>query len=199
MQFASLLPFMLRKPKIKKPFSIKKWISPKLVSWYHRDLTLLKSLEKVQLFYQLKAGVVFWDKLTIGGYYSEAINDVRPANLLVDYPRANIEMSAAGGFIEYSLYTNKLLHLTIPVAIGSMEMEGDDYNPQDINEGESRTMYVEPAVQAEVNLHKYVRLHAGLGYRIMGDPNYSEGIIPRADDALSFQVGLKFGLFQIKK
>ncbi|EPR65058.1 hypothetical protein [Cyclobacterium qasimii] len=153
----------------------------------------------MQLFYQLKAGVVFWDKLTIGGYYSEAINDVRPANLLVDYPRANIEMSAAGGFIEYSLYTNKLLHLTIPVAIGSMEMEGDDYNPQDINEGESRTMYVEPAVQAEVNLHKYVRLHAGLGYRIMGDPNYSEGIIPRADDALSFQVGLKFGLFQIKK
>lgn len=149
-------------------------------------------------FYQIRAGVVLWDKLTIGGFYANTFDELRPASLLVDFPNANLDVYAAGGFIEYTILSGKLFHLTIPVAIGSLEMEGDDYDRLNDVDGERRTFYVEPAVQAEVNLHKYARLHAGLGYRLIGNSSNSAAFIPEAENAVTFQVGLKLGMFRIK-
>jgi hypothetical protein len=149
-------------------------------------------------FYQIRAGVVLWDKLTLGGFYANTFDELRPASVLIDFPNANLDVHAAGGFIEYTILSSKLFHLTIPVALGTLEMEGDEYDGIDELEGERRTFYVEPAVQAEVNLHKYARLHAGLGYRFMGNSTATGAFIPEADNAVTFQVGLKLGMFQIK-
>jgi extradiol dioxygenase family protein len=149
-------------------------------------------------FYQIRAGVVLWDKLTVGGFYANTFYELRPAYLLVDFPNANLDVYAAGGFIEYTVLSGKLFHLTIPVAIGSLEMEGDDYDRFNDVDGEKRTFYIEPAVQAELNLHKYARLHAGLGYRLMGNSSNSGASIPEAGNEVTFQVGLKLGMFRIK-
>jgi hypothetical protein len=149
-------------------------------------------------FYQIRAGVVLWDKLTVGGFYANTFDELRPASLLVDFPNSNLDVYAAGGFIEYTILSGKLFHLTIPVAIGTLEMEGDDYNRFNDVDGERRTFYIEPAVQAEVNLHKYARLHAGLGYRFMGNSNTFGAFIPEAENAVTFQVGLKLGMFRLK-
>lgn len=77
-------------------------------------------------------------------------------------------------------------------------MEGDDYNRFNDIDGERRSFYIEPAVQAEVNLHKYARLYAGLGYRFMGNSNTFGSFIPEAENAVTFQVGLKLGMFRLK-
>nr|MCU0402732.1 hypothetical protein [Algoriphagus sp.] len=59
-------------------------------------------------FAQFRAGVVLNDKLTLGGFYGEMINQVRPAsfsNILP--PVAHLDSYQAGGFIEYTLHSSK--------------------------------------------------------------------------------------------
>ncbi len=149
-------------------------------------------------FYQLKAGLVFNDKLTVGGFYGESFNEIRPQSFGTDYPAsANVDLGIVGGFVEYTAFSNKLIHLTFPLMVGVLEMEGDDYG-RGVEEGESRSWYFEPAAQLEVNIHRYARLYGGAGYRIMNEPSFTSGFIPEAGSAWSFQLGLKLGMFRIK-
>ena len=79
-------------------------------------------------FYQIRAGVVFNDKFTIGGFYGESPTEIRPASFASGLPAtANVNLSMGGGFIEYTPWSGKVVHLTFPVAIGALNMEGDDY------------------------------------------------------------------------
>jgi hypothetical protein len=150
-------------------------------------------------FAQFRAGVVLHDKLTLGGFYGELINDARPtsfANLLP--ARAHLDSYQAGGFIEYTLHSSKLVHLTLPLSMGLLEMEIDEEG-RDFDYEETKTFFVEPGAQLEVNLHRFARLHAGVGYRIMGEKFENSPGVPDAGNSLTFNVGLKMGLFQIKK
>lgn len=148
---------------------------------------------------QLRAGVVFNDKLTLGGFYGKLINEVRPtssSNLLPN--RAYLDSYQAGGFLEYTLHASKVLHLTLPLSVGLLEMEIDEED-RDFDYEETKSFFVEPGAQLEVNLHRFARLHAGVGYRIMGDKFLNSPEVPDAGNSLTFNVGLKMGLFQIKK
>ena len=150
-------------------------------------------------FIQFRSGLVFNDKLTLGGFYGELINEVRPdsfSNLLPN--RAHLDAYQAGGFIEYTLFSSKLVHLTFPLSLGVMEMEVDEEG-RDFDYEETKTFFVEPGAQVEVNLHRFARLHAGIGYRIMGSEIENFPGVPGAGNSLSVNVGLKMGLFRIKQ
>ncbi len=150
-------------------------------------------------FAQFRAGVVLNDKLTLGGFYGEMINQVRPASFANILPnRAHVDAYQAGGFLEYTLHSSKLVHLTLPLAVGMMEMEIDEEG-RDFDYEETKTFFVEPGAQVEVNLHRFARLHAGLGYRIMGEKFENSAGVPDAGNSLTFNVGLKMGLFSLKQ
>lgn len=149
-------------------------------------------------FYQFKGGLVFNDKVTVGGFYGESTNEIRPLAIESGLPAsANVDLRMGGGFVEYTLFSHKMFHLTFPFAVGILEMEGDDYG-RGMEEGESRKLFLEPSAQLELNLHQYARLHAGIAYRLMTGSGYSRGSIPDADNSINFQVGLKIGMFSFK-
>ncbi len=150
-------------------------------------------------FFQFRGGLVVNDKLTLGGFYGELINEVRPASFANTFPnRAHLDAYQAGGFIEYSLKSSKLVHLTLPLSVGIMEMEIDEEG-RGYDYEETKTFFVEPGAKIEVNLHRFARLHAGVGYRIMGDKFENSPGVPDAGNSLTVNLGLKMGLFQIKK
>ena len=150
-------------------------------------------------FFLFRGGIVFNEKITLGGFYGESLNQVRPNSFAGFLPSsAYIEAFQAGGFVEYTLFANKVVHFTFPVSLGIIELEIDEEG-RGMDFEETQTFFVEPGAQVEINLHRFARLHAGLGYRIMAGDIESFPGVPDADNSLSFNVGLKMGLFRIKQ
>ncbi|SMD43293.1 hypothetical protein SAMN00777080_1881 [Aquiflexum balticum DSM 16537] len=150
-------------------------------------------------FFQFRGGLIFNDKFTFGGFFGQLLNDVRPetfANSLPD--RAHLDSWTAGGFLEYTVFSNKLIHFTFPLSAGVMEVE-IDHEGRDFDYDESKTLFVEPRALLEVNLHKFARLNAGVGYRVMGNIVENAAGVPTPGNAFTFQVGLKMGIFSFNQ
>ena len=106
-----------------------------------------------------RGGLVFNDRLTVGGFYGQLINDIRPASFENNLPqRAHLDSYQAGGFIEYTLFSSKLVHLTFPVSVGLMELEVDGEG-RNWDYEETKTLFVEPRAHVEVNLHRFCLLY----------------------------------------
>ena len=149
-------------------------------------------------FFLFRGGVLFNEKITLGGFYGESLNRITPNSFSGFLPgSAHLEALQAGGFIEYTLSANKVIHFTFPLSLGIMELEIDEEG-RGMDFEETQTFFVEPGAQVELNLHKFARLHAGIGYRIMAGEVESFPGVPGADNSLTFNVGLKMGLFRIK-
>jgi hypothetical protein len=147
------------------------------------------------MFFQFRGGLVLNDKFTVGGFYGILLNDVRPAAFNDNLPpAAHLDSYIAGGFLEYTLFSSKMIHLTFPLSVGLMEIEIDkegryfDYE-------ERLNLFIEPSALLEINLHKFARFNAGLGYRIMGSTFQNAVGVPGAGNAITFNMGLKMGLF----
>lgn len=149
-------------------------------------------------FAVFRGGIVFDDKITVGGFYGQMINNARPASFPSMLPaQAHLDSYQAGGFVEYTLKATKVVHFTFPLAIGMNEVEIDEEG-RGFDFEENKTLFIEPGAQIEVNLHRFARLHAGLGYRIMGGTIEEAMGVPSPDNSLTFNIGLKMGLFRIK-
>lgn len=150
-------------------------------------------------FFQIRTGIVFNDRITIGGFYGDMINDIRPSTLNSSLPpRAHLDAYTAGGFLEYTAYSGKLVHLSFPLSAGIMEVEIDDEGRYYDYE-ERKNLFFEPRALIEVNLHRFARLNAGVGYRIMGSIIQEDPGVPEAGNAFTFQVGLKMGVFSFSQ
>ncbi|WP_154855288.1 hypothetical protein [Cyclobacterium xiamenense] len=145
-----------------------------------------------------RAGLTLHDKLTLGGFYGQLLNDIRPSSFENVLPaQAHMDSYQAGGFIEYTLFSSRLVHFSFPLSIGVVELEIDQEG-RDFDYEETKTLLLEPGAQLEINLHRFARLHAGLGYRIMGATFQESAGVPEAGNNLTFQIGLKMGLFSIQ-
>ena len=61
--------------------------------------------------------------------------------------------------------------------------------------GEANFLQFEPQALVEANLHKYVRVHLGLGYRFVGEMTYRN--FNQSDlSGLNVVAGLRMGLFR---
>ncbi|WP_100629718.1 outer membrane beta-barrel protein [Algoriphagus formosus] len=150
-------------------------------------------------YFLFRGGMTFGDKLSLGGFYGQMVNDIRPASFENILPaRAHVDSYQAGGFIEYTLQASKMVHLTFPLSFGIMELEVDEEG-RDFDYEETKTFFVEPGAQVEVNLHRFARLHAGVGYRVMTGSIEDFPGVPEAGNALTFQIGLKMGVFNFNQ
>jgi len=169
------------------------YIAPELkVSNVHEDISL---------FVGGKIGFTFNDKFSIGlAGYGLSNN----SNFNIDYSGnpntlARIGMGYGGLSMEYSLFSNKVIHFTVPVVVGAAgiyvyEDDGDFfYNDYEDIEN-SAAFVVEPGVNIEVNVFKFMRLDLGASYRLISG---SDLIYLQDEDLsdLSFNATFKFGLF----
>ncbi|EIM73361.1 hypothetical protein A3SI_18151 [Nitritalea halalkaliphila LW7] len=159
-------------------------------------LQLTQLADAGSLFFTIQGGLVIQDKFTIGAFYGKVLNDPRPLPAFQDLPaRAHLDAWQAGGFLSYTWQANRLVHLNFPLYIGVMELEIDDAG-RAFDFPESTTLFFEPGAQMELNLHRFARLYAGVGYRIMGATFEQAAGVPAAGNALTFSVGLKMGIFK---
>ncbi len=145
----------------------------------------------VSLF-NLRGGVVLKDRFSFGGYYNLSVNEINPRSETV--PNVYMDYWSAGAFFEYTLFSKKLIHLTLPISVGLGEVQMDNESG-DAGLGEKQFFQIEPALLLEMNLHKHMRLNLGASYRIVENMTYRN---LNQDDISGFNLmlGLKFGLFR---
>jgi len=154
-------------------------------------------------FSQFKAGVVINEAWTFGALVGFSLNEIRPATLQLNNELNELDFHMYGAFIEYRIKPNSLVHLSFPLNLGVFGTDVDDFNYsqntvdwEDYN-AEDYQFFVEPGINIELNLHKYVRIYTGASYRIQAGSIYSEGITPAAENQLLWNIGMKVGLFKI--
>lgn len=141
--------------------------------------------------FHVRGGFSYKDKLAAGAFYNVSINEITPESELLN----NIYMDhwSIGGFVEYTAFSKKMVHLSFPLYVGVGEVQMDNQSG-DARLGESGFFQVEPSALLEINLHKFVRFNVGAGYRIVGDMRYRN--FDQSDiSGLTGYVGLKIGLF----
>ncbi len=142
--------------------------------------------------FNLRAGLNFKDKITLGGYFATSLNEIQPES--ETFPNVYMDYWSVGGFAEYTLFSKNIFHVTIPVYVGYGEVQMDNESGE-AGLGEQNFFQVEPSALLEINLHKYIRFNVGAGYRFveqMEYRNFSESEI----SGVTGYVGLKFGLFR---
>ena len=94
-----------------------------------------------------------------------------------------------GGFeLEYIWRSDSVLHFTIHMGIGGGKVEMIDpvYNSD-------KFFYIEPTFNGEVNLLKFFRINAGVGYfwvdNIQGMPGLSSGDVRGISGTIVFKIG----------
>lgn len=142
--------------------------------------------------FHLRGGLTYNDKISFGAFFNTSLNQVRPqsetlAGIYMDY-------WTLGAYGEYTLFSKKLVHLSFPLYLGYGEVQMDNYEGE-AGLGESNFFKIEPAALLEINLHKYVRLNLGAGYRVISSMNYRN--FNQSDiSGVTGYIGLKFGLFR---
>lgn len=139
----------------------------------------------------IRGGLLLDKKFAVGAFYNFSLNEIRPQSETA--PNVYMDYRAGGGFLEYTIYTDRLIHLTFPLFIGGGEVEMDNEfgNP---GMGERAFFLVEPCALLEVNIHKYLRLNLGSGYRFVSGMTY-RNLDQRDISGFFGYVGLKIGMF----
>ena len=142
--------------------------------------------------FNLRAGLSLKDKISAGVYFGTSLNQVRPKSETL--PDVYMDYWTIGGFTEYTVFSKKVVHLTLPLYFGYGEVQMDNANG-DAGLGEANFIQIEPSALLEVNLHKHIRLNAGAGYRIVGQMSYRN--FNQSDiSGFTGYIGLKFGVFR---
>ena len=129
------------------------------------------------------------------GYQYENFSDTSSAMLVGGY---------GGLLLEYTLFPKSLVHVTFPVIIGgggaayveSQDMYyGGYHNNHDMKVYDNDSYFVfEPGVRAEVNVLKFMRVNAGISYRLISGLHLKNTPSDKLS-SFNFTMGLKFGKF----
>lgn len=164
-------------------------------------------LNEQAVFGQFKAGLVLNESWTIGGLVGATLYDIYPNAMQAQFNvPTDFSFYTYGGFVEYRVRPNRLLHVAFPLALGVYETDmddrdfgGPDFDGPDFDNsyGDDYRMFIEPGINLELNLHKYARLYAGVSYRAMGGPIYRDAQVPVPSNQFLVNAGLKFGVFNM--
>lgn len=141
--------------------------------------------------FHVRGGISYKDKLAVGAFYNVSVNEIMPQSEVL----SNVYMDywSLGGFVEYTAWSKKLMHISFPLYIGVGEVQMDNESGE-ARLGEANFFQIEPSAMLELNVHKNVRFNLGAGYRIAGDMTYRN--FDQSDiSGLTGYVGLKIGLF----
>lgn len=126
----------------------------------------------------------------------------------------NLSGQFAGLRLEYTIHPDKAVHLSFPLLFGmgsaradsasrarpsqsDTTLQGHKFNRNENRGNRSDYFLIQPGVQIEVNLFKYVKIYVGASYRVtINSETPATSTIPaNVLDGLSLNAGLKLGLF----
>ncbi len=179
------------------------------VSWYSGIQTKYGSIGgDFSWLAGIRAGTVLNESFLIGGAYYRKIDDEIKADFRVGNNSPNLDFEYGGLDIEYIIQTEDLFHFTIGVLFGYGGYSFND--PDEIIEFENKFFFIlEPCVNFEFNLTKWMRFYTGLSFRILFEneenPDDLTFLFGRFVNTyqydhndltnIGFQFGLKFGGF----
>ncbi|MCB0761355.1 MAG: hypothetical protein KDC12_07520 [Flavobacteriales bacterium] len=117
----------------------------------------------------------------------------------------HFSMGYGGLNIEPVFFSRKMIHFTTPIIIGagavtqsessylSWNYENYEWSADDPYRSDS-FLFLEPGINAEVNLFKFMRFTAGASYRLISDVQIP-GVSQKQTEGLSAHVGLRLGWF----
>lgn len=143
-------------------------------------------------FLNIRGGLNIKDKFFLGAYVNTSITEIKPQSEII--PNIYMDYWSIGGFVEYTLFPKKVMHLTFPLHFGYGEVQMDNNNGG-VNFGEENFFTIEPAALLEVNLNRYIRFNLGAGYRFVERMNY-RNLNGRDLSNLTGYAGLKIGVFK---
>ena len=147
-----------------------------------------------------QAAFSFGKKVNIGVAGYGLLTDVGSDQFATDGSEYFIEMGYGGLLFEPVFGSDRMIHLTTPVLLGGGMAALSKNRPWDINYDFDDYLdpefffIVEPGVTAELNLFRFMRLNAGVSYRLTGET----GILQALSTDLSGwsgRIGLKLGWF----
>lgn len=148
--------------------------------------------ESAASLFNVRAGISLTDRFSLGAYFNTSLNQIQPVS--ETQSGVYLDYWSTGALLEYTLWSRNLVHLTFPLNIGYGEVEMDN-EAGEANLGEANFFQIEPSVLLEVNLHKYIRLNLGTGYRWVGEMTY-RGFDQDAITGFTAYAGIKAGLFK---
>ncbi|HAF28755.1 MAG TPA: hypothetical protein DCG75_06875 [Bacteroidales bacterium] len=168
------------------------YIAPELKMGYvHEDASLLLGA---------KLGMTFNNKFTLGvAGYGLTNNSNFDINRTGTPESARIGMGYGGLALEYTLFSDKKIHFSIPVVVGVAgiyvyEDDGDYFNSTYDEIENSAALVVEPGINIELNLFKFFRIDLGASYRLVSQTD----LVYLQDEDLSdltINATFKFGFF----
>ncbi|MCB9195630.1 MAG: hypothetical protein H6600_06045 [Flavobacteriales bacterium] len=150
--------------------------------------------------------IVFGHRLNIGFFGFGKTNRVQSDYVDVDGFRHYYELGMGGVKIERVFFTNSMLHFTVPVSFGvgamtlnkyaltDYEFYSNNYNWENSLFDFDTFVFIEPGLNAELNLLKHVRLSAGVGY-LFTDELHLAGTNNFALNNFTGNISLKLGWF----
>ena len=156
--------------------------------------------EDVSLFIGGNLGMTFNDKFTFGlAGYGLTNNSNFDINRTGTLESASIGMGYGGLLLEYTFFTNKKIHFSIPVVVGVAGIyiyeDDDDYFNSEWDEIENSAAFVvEPGINIELNMFKFFRIDLGASYRLISQTD----LVYLQDEDLSditINATFKFGFF----
>lgn len=151
--------------------------------------------------------LVFGHKINIGFFGYGKVNEVQSNFIDFQGYRHFYELGLGGFKIEPVIFTNFLVHLTIPIQMGAGALSLNrrrlidyDYYNDGFGDWENSLydfdtfVFIEPSVSAELNLLKHLRLNAGVGYMITDRINLA-GTSALPLEGLTANISLRLGWF----
>jgi hypothetical protein len=141
-----------------------------------------------------RGGAVFNDRLSLGAIYQASVNDFRPEGLQL--PNSLLDYRAAGMFLEYTVFSGKLIHATFPLIIGGVELDADSESDDLFEDiwGERNFILLEPGARLEINVSQNIRFNIGGSWRFTSAFNFW-GVNQGAFMGPVATAGLKIGIF----
>lgn len=156
--------------------------------------------EDVSMFIGGRMGFTFNRKFSVGlAAYGLSNNSNFMDNRFSTTDPLRIGMVYGGLNMEYTLFSNSVIHFTVPVVVGATgvyvyEDDGDFFGNEYDEVENSAGFIVEPGVNVELNVFKFMRLDLGVGYRYVAETDLM--YLTDADlTDLSFNATFKFGFF----
>jgi hypothetical protein len=160
--------------------------------------------EDISLFVGGRFGMILNDRFTLGiaGYSLVNNSNFRTTEQVSTYPvntPARINMGYGGLLMEYTFFSNKKIHFSIPVVVGAAGIyiyeDNEDYFFNNYNEIENTAAFVvEPGLNLEFNFFKFLKIDLGASYRLVTQTS----LVNLTDDDLtdlSVNATFKFGFF----
>lgn len=148
--------------------------------------------ESTTALFQVKGALELSNNYSLGAFYTVSATEIYPISETLS--TTYMDYWAAGGFIDYRIWTRNRFKLSTPLFLGFGEIQMDNQSGT-ANLGESNFFQIEPTTRLNLSITPNLGFDLGIGYRFISDVSYRN--LTQSDiDGITAYFGLTFKLFQ---